>query len=148
MASDSRDRSRPATCLATRLRTAFERASGTNRRNSRKPLTRRRSRMAFIRSAVCATVFSTHSVTRYSVTRYGLGINHIVDKSIGGVLVDGARHEELGDQSGPARLVRGADAASAIAVEILVERHEILIVRVVLQLRVLAQYRTFARGIL
>src|ERR1700677_294063 len=74
IASDSPERSRPATCLATRLRTAFERASGTTKRNSRKPRARRRSRIAFIRSAVSAMDLLP-PVTRYSVTRYGKGIN-------------------------------------------------------------------------
>ena len=54
IASNSRDRSSPATCLATRLRTAFDRASGTTKRSSRKPRARRRSRMVFIRSAARA----------------------------------------------------------------------------------------------
>ena len=69
IAANSSERSKPATCLATRLRTAFERASGTIRRNSRKPRVRRRSRIAFIRSAVRAIV-SLCGVTRYTVTRY------------------------------------------------------------------------------
>jgi hypothetical protein len=56
-ASNSRERSRPATCLAIRFWTVFERASGTTNRNSRKPRARRLSRIAFIRSAVCATAF-------------------------------------------------------------------------------------------
>jgi hypothetical protein len=47
----------------------LERASGTIKRNSRKPRARLRSRMAFIRSAA-STTGETPSVTRYSVTRY------------------------------------------------------------------------------
>src|SRR5258708_26163674 len=73
IAADSSDRSKPATCLATGFRTALERASGTTRRNSRKPRVRRRSRIAFIRSAVRAMA-SLQSVTRYTVTRYGIRI--------------------------------------------------------------------------
>src|ERR1700722_4892079 len=53
-ASNSRDRTRPATSFAILLRTIFERASGTISRNSRRPRARRRSRMAFIRSAANA----------------------------------------------------------------------------------------------
>jgi hypothetical protein len=70
IASASRERSRAATCLATRFLTALERASGTIKRSSRRPRARRRSRIAFIRSAVCAIVHSIQHVTRYSVTRY------------------------------------------------------------------------------
>ncbi len=68
-ASNSRDGSSPATCLATRLRTAFERASGTTKRSSRKPRARRRSRIILIRSAARA-IGIPQIVTRYSVTRY------------------------------------------------------------------------------
>jgi hypothetical protein len=67
IASRSADGSRPATAFATRRRTAFERASGTIRRSSRKPRARRRSRIALILSAAKATPIS--SVTRYTVTR-------------------------------------------------------------------------------
>jgi len=52
-ASSSRDRSSAATCRATRRRTVLDRASGTTKRSSFKPRARRRSRMAFIRSAAC-----------------------------------------------------------------------------------------------
>jgi len=52
-ASSSRDRSSAATCRATRRRTVLDRASGTTKRSSLKPRARRRSRMAFIRSAAC-----------------------------------------------------------------------------------------------
>src|SRR5580658_10232326 len=67
-ASNSCDRSSPATCFATRLRTDLERASGTTRRNSRRPRALRRSRMAFIRAA--GNAIESSDVTRYSVTRY------------------------------------------------------------------------------
>jgi hypothetical protein len=66
--------SNPATSLATRRRIAFDRASGTTRRNSRKPRACRRSRMARIRSAA-DIVFSSLIVTRDSVTRYVQGSN-------------------------------------------------------------------------
>ena len=49
-AANSRVRFKPATSLAIRRRIAFDRASGTTRRNSRKPLACRRSRIALIRS--------------------------------------------------------------------------------------------------
>jgi hypothetical protein len=55
-AASSCARSKPATSLATRLRIAFDRASGTTRRNSLKPRACRRSRIALIRSAA-AIVF-------------------------------------------------------------------------------------------
>ena len=55
-AASSRARSKPATSLAIRRRIVFDRASGTTRRNSRKPLACRRSRIALIRSAA-AIVF-------------------------------------------------------------------------------------------
>jgi hypothetical protein len=45
-AASSWARSKPATSLATRRRIAFDRASGTTRRNSRKPRACRRSRIA------------------------------------------------------------------------------------------------------
>ncbi len=70
MAPASSDRFRPATCMAMRLRTAFKRASGTIKRNSRRPLARRRSRIALIRSAVRAMILLRY-VTRFSVTRDG-----------------------------------------------------------------------------
>ena len=70
-AASSRAGSKPATSLATRRRIALDRASGTTRRNSRKPRARHRSRIAFIRSAA-AIVFPT-VVTRDSVTRYADG---------------------------------------------------------------------------
>jgi hypothetical protein len=70
-ASSSRDRSSAATCRATRRRTVLDRASGTIKRSSFKPRDRRRSRMAFIRSAAC-TIQITLDVTRYIVTRYKL----------------------------------------------------------------------------
>jgi hypothetical protein len=66
-ASSSRDRSRAATSRATRLRTALDRASGTIKRNSRRPRARLRSRVAFMRSAAS---IAAPRVTRYSVTRY------------------------------------------------------------------------------
>jgi hypothetical protein len=50
IATNSRVRSRRATSFAIRRRTAFERASGTIKRNSRRPRALRRSRIAFIRS--------------------------------------------------------------------------------------------------
>ena len=46
--------SRPATCFATRRRTARERESATTRRNSRNPRARRRRRIIFILSAGAA----------------------------------------------------------------------------------------------
>jgi hypothetical protein len=59
----------------------LERASGTTRRNSRRPRALRRSRMAFIRAAGNAIKLSY--VTRYSVTRYVIGGKfHTTDKPI------------------------------------------------------------------
>ena len=45
-----------------------------------------------------------------------------------------ARLQELGDQPGPAGLVRGADAAAVVAVEVFVEQQVVAEVRIVLQL--------------
>ena len=45
--------------------------------------------------------------------------------------------QQLRDQSGPAGLMRGADAAAGVAVKIFVEQHVIAEVRVVLLARVL-----------
>jgi hypothetical protein len=50
-ASRSRSGFNPATCFATRRRTARERASATTRRSSRKPRAGRRCRIIFILSA-------------------------------------------------------------------------------------------------
>ena len=74
-APSSRAGFKPATSLATRRRIALDRASGTTRRNSRKPRARHRSRIAFIRSAA-AIVFPA-VVTRDSVTRYADGSNDV-----------------------------------------------------------------------
>ena len=87
IASPSRERSRAATCLATRFLTALERASGTINRSSRRPRARRRSRIAFIRSAVCAIVHSIQHVTRYSVTRYNRRIKRCASEVLGSPLV-------------------------------------------------------------
>jgi len=73
IASSSRVRSRAATSRAIRRRTALDLASGTTKRNSRKPRSRRRSRMAFMRSAASGMGESPY-VTRYIVTRY-IGAN-------------------------------------------------------------------------
>ena len=43
--------------------------------------------------------------------------------------------EQLGDQAGPAGLVRRADAAAGVAVEVLVEQDVVAEVRIGLQLR-------------
>ncbi len=110
IAANSSDRSKPATCLATRLRTAFERASGTTSRNSRKPRARRRSRIAFIRSAVCAMV-SLHSVTRYTVTRYGPRIKRCVRRvrlqPSGSRRIDRAQHTRSAQKSTAIGTTRG-----------------------------------------
>src|SRR4051794_41675342 len=52
-----------------------------------------------------------------------------------------AEREEVRDQPGPAGLVRGADAAAGVAVEVLEEEQVVPEVRVVLQLRVAAEHR-------
>ena len=59
-----------------------------------------------------------------------------------------ARHEQLGDQRGPPRLVRCADAPAGIAVKILVERDAILVVRIVLQRGLVAQHGALAVRVL
>jgi hypothetical protein len=50
----------------------------------------------------------------------------------GGATVGGA-HDEVGDQRGPARLVGGADATAGVAVEVLVERQQVVPVRMGLE---------------
>src|SRR5262249_52811237 len=55
--------------------------------------------------------------------------------------LDVARLEQLGDQAGPAGLVRRPGAAAAVCVEILVEQNVVPKVRVVLQLRAVAEHR-------
>jgi hypothetical protein len=45
----------------------------------------------------------------------------------------GARLKQLGNQASPPRLVRGADSAAVVAVEVLVELEEVSEMRVVLQ---------------
>ena len=62
---------RPQLAIVARRRIAFDRASGTTRRNSRKPRACRRSRIALIRSA--AAIVFPMVVTRDSVTRYDNG---------------------------------------------------------------------------
>ena len=44
-----------------------------------------------------------------------------------------ARHQQLRDEAGPARLMRGTDAAAGVAVEVLVEGDQIAPVRIVLE---------------
>ena len=50
----------------------------------------------------------------------------------GGAAAGGAQ-DEVGDQRGPARLVRGADTTAGVAVEVLVEGKQIVPVRVGLE---------------
>src|SRR5918995_3958106 len=52
-----------------------------------------------------------------------------------------ARLQQLGDRAGPAGLVRGADAAAVVAVEVFVEQHVVPEVRIVLQFRMRAERR-------
>lgn len=58
------------------------------------------------------------------------------------------RHEQLGDERGPSRLMRGADAAAGVAVKIFVKRNAILVIGIELQLRLMAQDRSIARAVL
>jgi hypothetical protein len=53
-----------------------------------------------------------------------------------------ARHEQLRDEPGPARLMGSADPAPAVAMEVLVEQHVILEVRIALHARMMAEYGT------
>src|SRR5262245_11016976 len=55
--------------------------------------------------------------------------------------------EQLGDEAGPAGLMRGAGAAPRIAVKIFVELQVVAEMRVALQLGVIAEYRPFAVGV-
>ena len=59
-----------------------------------------------------------------------------------------ARHEQLGDQRGPTRLVRCADAAAGVAVKIFVERNAILVVWIGLHCGLVAQHGAFATRVL
>src|ERR1700722_16638474 len=63
-------------------------------------------------------------------------------------LVVCARHEELRDQRGPARLMRGADATARIAVEVLVEGNVVPVVGIGLLLGAVMPERALARGVL
>src|SRR3984957_8893353 len=49
------------------------------------------------------------------------------------VLIMRPRHEQLGNQRGPPRLMRCPDAAAGVAVKILVERNAVLVIRICLQ---------------
>ena len=55
-----------------------------------------------------------------------------------------ARHQQLRDEAGPARLMRGTDAAAGVAVEVFVEEHVIAKMRVLLQSRVMCEHRAVA----
>src|SRR5207302_653153 len=57
------------------------------------------------------------------------------------------RHEELGDQAGPTRLVGSADAPPGVAVKIFVEQNVIPEMRVAVQLRMVAEHWTAAIGV-
>ena len=50
------------------------------------------------------------------------------------------RHEQLRDEPGPARLMRRADAAAGVAMEVFVEQQVIAEMRVLLQARVMREY--------
>ena len=65
-----------------------------------------------------------------------------------GVLVARARMKKFGDEAGPTGLVRGADATAGVAVEILVEKHEVLEVRVAGKLGMVFQHGAFAGFVL
>ena len=56
----------------------------------------------------------------------------------------GDAHDEVGDQRGPARLVRGTDTTAGVAVEILVERQQVVPVRVGLEEAGVAEDRAAA----
>src|SRR5262245_42850981 len=50
--------------------------------------------------------------------------------------------KQLGDERGPAGLVAGADGRTRVAVEVLVERNQVVPVRIGLEERVAAEHRT------
>src|SRR4051812_39451640 len=52
--------------------------------------------------------------------------------------------EKLGDQPGPTRLMRRADAAPAVTVKVLVEQHVVAEVRIVLQTSLIPEHRPLA----
>src|ERR1044071_2116468 len=59
-----------------------------------------------------------------------------------------SRFQQLRDQSGPARLVRRADAATAVAAEVFEEQHVVAEVGILLHLRILTEHRTDAALVL
>ena len=59
-----------------------------------------------------------------------------------------SRHEQLGYQGGPSRLMRCADASAGVAVKIFIERNAILVIGIQLQLRLMAHDRPIAHAVL
>ena len=55
--------------------------------------------------------------------------------------------DQLGDERAPARLVARAEAGTGLAVEVFVEQHEVLPVRIGRKLRVAAVRRAPAAGV-